>query len=44
MSNWQTAAQEFREAAVFASRVGENGIKPDTYYTLRDGKPEEAAA
>ncbi|WP_211369416.1 hypothetical protein [Pseudoxanthomonas kalamensis] len=25
--------------AVFASRVGDNGIKPDTWYTLKDGKP-----
>jgi len=28
--------------AVFASKVGENGIQPDVWYVLRDGKPEEA--
>jgi hypothetical protein len=27
---------------IFASKVGENGIKPDVFYTLdADGKPEE---
>ena len=30
--------------AVFASKVGQNGIKPDTYYRLDGGKPVEAAA
>ena len=30
--------------AVFASKVGENGIKPDTWYRLVDGKPVEEAA
>ena len=27
--------------AVFASKVGENGIQPHTWYALRDGKPVE---
>jgi hypothetical protein len=27
--------------AVFASKVGENGIEPDVWYTLKDGKPVE---
>ena len=27
--------------SVFASKVGENGIKPNTWYVLRDGKPVE---
>lgn len=27
--------------AVFASKVGDNGIKPDVLYVLRDGKPVE---
>ena len=29
--------------AVFASLVGENGIKPDTWYVLKNGKPVEVA-
>jgi hypothetical protein len=29
--------------AVFASLVGQNGIKPDTWYRLKGGKPVEAA-
>lgn len=28
---------------VFASKVGENGIKPMTWYTLKDGKPVEVS-
>ena len=28
--------------SVFASKVGENGIKPDIWYVLRSGKPVEA--
>ena len=31
----------FAIKAVFASKVGENGIKPDTWYRLVDGKPVE---
>ena len=27
--------------AMFASLVGQNGIKPDTWYRLKNGKPEE---
>ena len=27
--------------AVFSSKVGENGIKPDVWYTLKNGKPVE---
>ena len=29
-------------AHVFAGIAGRDGIKPDTFYTLRDGKPVEA--
>jgi hypothetical protein len=29
--------------AVFASKVGENGIKPDTWYRLEGGKPVEVS-
>ncbi|PZU83963.1 MAG: hypothetical protein DI527_23440 [Chelatococcus sp.] len=28
--------------ATFSSIVGQNGIKPNTYYVLKDGKPAEA--
>ena len=27
--------------AVWAGIVGQNGIKPDTFYTLKDGQPVE---
>ena len=27
--------------SVFASKVGENGIEPDVWYELRNGKPVE---
>jgi hypothetical protein len=33
-----------RIIAVFASLVGQNGIKADTWYALKDGKPVEVAA
>ena len=29
--------------AVWAGIVGQDGMKPDTFYTLRDGKPVEVA-
>ena len=36
-------AAGYNIVAVFASKVGQNGIKPDTYYRLDGGKPVEAA-
>ena len=34
----------FEILAVFASKVGENGIKPDTWYALKNGIPVEVKA
>lgn len=33
------SAGGWKLAAVFASKVGENGIEPDVWYELKDGKP-----
>ncbi len=33
--------ERYEIVAVFASKVGENGIKPNTWYALKEGKPVE---
>ncbi|HWA22294.1 MAG TPA: hypothetical protein VG735_07870 [Caulobacterales bacterium] len=48
LSEWKQNASNHRWelVGVFASMVGQHGIEPDTFYTLRDGVPvkaEEAA-
>jgi hypothetical protein len=40
----ERAKDDGRILAIFASLVGENGIEPDIFYELRDGKPVRVGA
>ena len=42
IDNWG-ADDHGKIIAVWAGIVGQDGIKPDTFYSLRDGKPVEVA-
>ena len=35
------STRKYNILSVFASKVGENGIEPDVWYELRNGKPVE---
>ena len=39
LAEWVHDGQRWTIASVFASKVGENGIEPDVWYELKDGKP-----
>ncbi len=41
---WDDHAAKQRLLSVFASKVGENGIEPNVWYELKDGKPVAVAS